>query len=127
MIRSAPSLVLVLVRFSWDQSKHVTANRETAEDGDGNLTVVSYEIEGPLHASLFSPKAGRTAAGKARAPAGTLFFASVKTFLDLFDTASDPADVRICLQRARIADYSALEALNTISARYRGRGGEWHF
>jgi len=79
--------------FAWDQSTLVFATRsDWGNDGK------AYDIE------------------------GTLFFASIKRFLELFDTASDPEKVLVRLHKARIVDYSGVEALNTLSDRYERLG-----
>lgn len=49
---------------------------------------------------------------------GTLFFASVKPFLNLFDAAGDPARVTLDCRHLSFVDYSAIEALRTLRERY---------
>jgi len=82
-----------MIMFVWDQSTLVSAQTRDLPDGRK-----AYVVE------------------------GTLFFASVKHFLNLFETAGDPDRVVVQLHLARIADYSAVEALNTITERYEKQG-----
>merc|ERR1712187_693536 len=49
---------------------------------------------------------------------GVLFFGSAAAFLDLFDVANDPQEVRVVFESSYIADFSALEALNKLGERY---------
>lgn len=53
---------------------------------------------------------------------GTLFFASVKPFLGLFDVARDPAVVTLDCRHLSFVDYSAIEALKTLRERYERAG-----
>jgi SulP family sulfate permease len=53
---------------------------------------------------------------------GTLFFASVKPFLNLFDPAADTARTTLDCSHLRFVDYSAIEALQTLRTRYANAG-----
>jgi len=53
---------------------------------------------------------------------GTLFFASTTSFLNQFDTASDPAQVTLDCQHLSFVDYSAIAALKTLRERYAKAG-----
>jgi SulP family sulfate permease len=53
---------------------------------------------------------------------GTLFFASVTSFLSQFDTANDPSEVTLDCRHLTFVDYSAIEALKTLRERY-AKGG----
>lgn len=54
---------------------------------------------------------------------GTLFFASVAGFQQLFQPKDDPEQVEIDFRRARLMDHSAIEAVNSLAERY-GRAGK---
>jgi len=49
---------------------------------------------------------------------GPLFFGSVKNFLDLFNPDTDPDDVIIEFQNSRVADHSAIAAIDTLAERH---------
>lgn len=49
---------------------------------------------------------------------GVLFFSSVTSFKDLFNYQKDPKDVYIDFTETRLADHSAVEAINNIVGRY---------
>merc|ERR1712050_599439 len=49
---------------------------------------------------------------------GVLFFGSASRFLELFDAAGDPEEVRLVFDSSYIADYSAVNALNKLGERY---------
>lgn len=83
--------------FAWKHAKVVHALTHTDEDG----TQV-YSLRGPL------------------------FFGSCKSFLELFDPASDPDDVIIDFQHARVSDHSAIEAIDTLAERYLALDKELH-
>jgi SulP family sulfate permease len=57
---------------------------------------------------------------------GTLFFASVSGFQALFAPKEDPRDVVIEFRRARVADHSAIQAIDALAERYRLVGKRLH-
>src|SRR5690606_34356164 len=75
--------------FAWDNAKRIRARKHIDATG-----AKVYEIYGPL------------------------FFGSVAAFLEKFDVESDPRDVIIDFKESRVADMSAIDALNKITARY---------
>ncbi|MFT5163673.1 MAG: SulP family sulfate permease [Alteromonadaceae bacterium] len=83
--------------FAWDHAKHIYAT--TRIDDDGSKI---YELHGPL------------------------FFGSVSQFLAIFDTKEDPKDVIIEFKYSRVADHSAIEAIDTLADRYVALGKELH-
>jgi SulP family sulfate permease len=57
---------------------------------------------------------------------GTLFFASVSGFQALFAPKEDPQDVVVEFRRARVADHSAIQAIDALAERYRSAGKRLH-
>jgi len=57
---------------------------------------------------------------------GTLFFASVSAFQSLFTPYDDPQDVVIDFKDARVADHSALAAIDSLALRYQSAGKKLH-
>ncbi|NHZ79997.1 STAS domain-containing protein [Massilia sp. CCM 8695] len=57
---------------------------------------------------------------------GTLFFASVAQFNQLFAPKDDPQDVVIDFARARVVDHSAIQAIDALALRYRQAGKHLH-
>lgn len=57
---------------------------------------------------------------------GTLFFASIANFQRLFSPKEDPADVIIEFRHAKVADHSAIEALDGLVAKYEALGKRLH-
>ena len=55
-------------------------------------------------------------------PSGTLFFASVTSFLQQFDAAKDPQRVTLDCAHLSFVDYSAIAALKTLRERYAKAG-----
>lgn len=53
---------------------------------------------------------------------GPLFFASVGSFEEKFDVENDPNNVVISFKQSRVADMSAIETLNNITASYKKAG-----
>lgn len=103
--------------FAWKQSTTVTASttaipspllaggdesEPTADDGAKEEEWKSYDIRGPL------------------------FFGSAGRFRDLFDVRSDPPDVVLDFANSRVADHSALEAINDVADRYGAAGKRVH-
>lgn len=83
--------------FAWEHAKHIFATSHTDDNGSK-----IYEVNGPL------------------------FFGSVSHFLDLFDSKNDPQDVIIDFAQSRVADHSAVEAIDTIAERYASQGKTLH-
>ncbi|QOL26854.1 SulP family inorganic anion transporter [Thalassotalea sp. LPB0316] len=83
--------------FAWEHAKHVIVNR-TADDNGSTV----YDVNGPL------------------------FFGSVSHFLDQFDMDNDLDDVIVEFKNSRVADHSAIEAIDTLAERYMSRGKKLH-
>lgn len=83
--------------FAWKQARHIYADIHI--DDFGNKT---YDLHGPL------------------------FFASVHRFSDIFDPKTDPDDVTIDFAHSRVADHSAIEAIDTLAERYSREGKQLH-
>jgi len=83
--------------FAWEHAKHI--NITTYDDKQGARV---HELNGPL------------------------FFGSVKNFLELFSPEEDPDDVVIEFQNSRVADHSAIEAIDTLAERYIRAGKTLH-
>ncbi|MEQ8554480.1 MAG: SulP family inorganic anion transporter [Cyclobacteriaceae bacterium] len=89
-------LVSALV-FAWENAKRIRARKFVDEHG-----IKHYEIYGPL------------------------FFGSITLFNSKFDVATDPNEVIIDFKESRIADQSAIEAVNKITEKYRNAGKTIH-
>ena len=83
--------------FAWEHAKHIIVSRSINEHGS---TV--YEVTGPI------------------------FFGSVSTFLEQFDIENDSDDIIIEFKRSRVADHSAIEAIDTLAERYLAKGKTLH-
>ena len=81
-------LISALV-FAWENAKRIRARKFTDENG-----IKHYEIFGPL------------------------FFGSTTAFAEKFDVQNDPNEVIIDFAESRIADMSAIDAVNKITKRY---------
>jgi SulP family sulfate permease len=57
---------------------------------------------------------------------GTLFFASTAAFQALFSPKDDPQEVVLEFRGARVADHSAIQAIDSLSDRYRTLGKRLH-
>ena len=75
--------------FAWESAKRIRARKSIDDKG-----VKHYEIYGPL------------------------FFGSTSVFAEKFDVANDPNEVIIDFKESKIADMSAIEAVNKITERY---------
>ena len=83
--------------FAWEHAKHIVVNR--SEDVNGSTV---YEVNGPL------------------------FFGSVSNFLEQFEMDKDSDDVIVEFKNARVADHSAIEAIDTLAERYLSRNKTMH-
>lgn len=90
-------VIVAALVFAWEHAKHI--NIKSYSDEQGSRV---HELNGPL------------------------FFGSVKNFLELFDPEQDPDDVIIEFQNSRVADHSAIEAIDTLAERYIRAGKTLH-
>jgi SulP family sulfate permease len=90
-------VIISALVFAWDNAKRIRARKYIDENG-----VKHYEIFGPL------------------------FFGSVTAFAEKFDVSTDPNEVIIDFKESRVADMSAIEALNGITNRYHKEGKKVH-
>jgi SulP family sulfate permease len=90
-------VIVSALAFAWEHAKHI--NIQSYDDENGSRV---HELNGPL------------------------FFGSVKNFLELFDAEDDPEDVIIEFQNSRVADHSAIEAIDTLAERYIKAGKTLH-
>lgn len=86
-------VIISALVFAWESAKRIRARQYIDAEG-----VKHYEIYGPL------------------------FFASTALFLEKFDIANDPQEVVIDFKESRVADMSAIEALNSITKKYAQAG-----
>jgi len=90
-------VIVSAIVFAWEHAKHI--NVKTYDDEKGSRV---YELNGPL------------------------FFGSVKNFAELFDPENDPDDVIIEFQNSRVADHSAIEAIDNLADKYIQAGKTLH-
>ena len=90
-------VILSALFFAWESAKRIRARKFIDENG-----VKHYEIYGPL------------------------FFASTTNFAEKFDVVNDPDEIIIDFQDSRVADMSAIEALNNVTQRYSKVGKKVH-
>lgn len=57
---------------------------------------------------------------------GTLFFASIAAFQNLFSPADHPQEVAIDFKNSKVADHSALAAIDSLAQRYQSVGKQLH-
>lgn len=82
-------VIISALVFAWESAKRIRARKYIDDDG-----VKHYEIYGPL------------------------FFGSTTIFTQKFDIANDPKEVIIDFKESKIADMSAIEAVNKLTERY---------
>lgn len=90
-------VIISALVFAWDNAKRIRARKHTDDTG-----VKHYEIYGPL------------------------FFGSTTAFNDKFDIVNDPKEVIIDFKESRVADMSAIDALNKVTERYAKHGKTVH-
>ena len=90
-------VILSALFFAWESAKRIRARKSIDENG-----VKHYEIYGPL------------------------FFASTTNFAEKFDVINDPEEIIIDFKDSRVADMSAIEALNQVTQRYSKVGKKVH-
>jgi SulP family sulfate permease len=90
-------VIISALVFAWESAKRIRARKYVDEAG-----VKHYEIFGPL------------------------FFASTTVFTQKFDILNDPEEVVIDFAESKIADMSAIEAVNKLTERYAKLGKKVH-
>lgn len=90
-------VVISALAFAWENAKRIRARKYVDEHGYKH-----YEIYGPL------------------------FFGSTAAFAEKFDIQNDPEHVVIDFKESRVADHSAIEAINKITERYQKVGKKVH-
>ena len=55
-----------------------------------------------------------------------MFFGSVSSFLEQFDIDNDNGDVVVEFKNSRVADHSAIEAIDTLAERFLAQGKTLH-
>ncbi len=90
-------VIAMALVFAWKNAKHIYAIPKDLEGGER-----VYEMHGPL------------------------FFASVHRFNELFNPAHDPDEVIIDFAFSRVADHSAIEAIDSLAERYTKAGKKLH-
>ncbi len=90
-------VIISALVFAWDNAVRIRARKHIDDNGWKH-----YEIYGPL------------------------FFGSTTTFAEKFDVGGDPEHVVIDFEESRVADMSAIDALNKITERYAKVGKKVH-
>jgi SulP family sulfate permease len=90
-------VIISALVFAWENAKRIRAKKYIDNNG-----VKHYEIHGPL------------------------FFGSVAGFAEKFDIVNDPNEIIIDFKESRIADMSAIEAVNIMTQRYHKLGKKVH-
>ena len=90
-------VVVSALVFAWENALRIRARKFVDEKG-----IKHYEIFGPL------------------------FFGSTSLFMTKFDVANDPDEVIIDFKESRIADQSAIEAINRLDEKYLRAGKTLH-
>jgi SulP family sulfate permease len=86
-------VLIAAVAFAWENAKRIRARKTIDAHG-----VKQYAIYGPL------------------------FFGSIQDFEAKFDIENDPQEVVVNFMESRVSDMSAIEALNSLTARYQEAG-----
>lgn len=84
--------------------------------------VFAWQHAKQIHADISENRMG----GKVYRLNGPLFFASVQNFQEIFDPRNDPDDVVVDFQNSRVADHSAIQAIDKLAERYLKEGKRLH-
>ncbi|PIQ43653.1 MAG: sodium-independent anion transporter [Gammaproteobacteria bacterium CG11_big_fil_rev_8_21_14_0_20_46_22] len=90
-------VIMASLVFAWQTAKNISAKSSVKANGSK-----VYALHGPL------------------------FFGSTTTFKTLFDVVNDPNDVIIDFQYSRVADHSAIDAIQFVANEYTRRGKTLH-
>ena len=90
-------VIISALAFAWQHAKHITATTKMNKDG-----WKVYYLK------------------------GSLFFASISGFHEIFNPQGDPKDVMIDFEQSKVMDHSALVAIDTLAERYQGFNKKLH-
>lgn len=90
-------IVIAALVFAWEHAKQINAKTYLDEKG-----WKVYELQ------------------------GSLFFASIATFQNIFNPTDDPNDVVIEFKQSKVVDHSAIEAIEALAIRYQSLGKKLH-
>jgi len=90
-------VIISALAFAWDNATKIRARKYVDDKGSKH-----YEMYGPL------------------------FFGSISAFNEKFDIENDPEDVIIDFSDCKVADMSAIEALNNLTEKYLNAGKKIH-
>ena len=90
-------VVISALVFAWESAKRIRARKYSDAQG-----IKYYEIYGPL------------------------FFGSTANFTEKFDVVNDPREIIIDFRESKIADMSAIDAVNKLTERYLTAGKKVH-
>lgn len=82
-------VIMSALAFAWDHARHIHAEISSEDENEK-----VYRLVGPL------------------------FFASTQNFQEIFDPKNDPDNVIVDFQDSRVADHSAIEAIDKLAERY---------
>ena len=86
-------VIVSALAYAWNNARRIHAKTYTTPEG-----AKVYQIQGPL------------------------FFGSSEGFAELFNVKADPSEVIVDFEDSRVVDQSALQAIETIAAKYEGAG-----
>ena len=86
-------VIVSALAYAWNNASRISAKRHDTPEG-----ARVYQVQGPL------------------------FFGSSEGFVELFDPAQDPSSVIVDFAESRVVDQSALNAIETVAAKYEAAG-----
>ncbi len=86
-------VIVSALAYAWNNARRIHAKTYITPEG-----AKVYQIQGPL------------------------FFGSSEGFAELFNVKADPSEVIVDFEDSRVVDQSALQAIETIAAKYEGAG-----
>ncbi|MEL6690039.1 MAG: SulP family inorganic anion transporter, partial [Pseudomonadota bacterium] len=86
-------VIVSALAYAWQNATRISAKAYTTPEG-----AKVYQVQGPL------------------------FFGSSEGFIELFDVAGDPSHVIVDFAESRVADQSALQAIEAMAAKYQDAG-----
>ena len=86
-------VIVSALAYAWQNATRISAKAYTTPEG-----AKVYQVQGPL------------------------FFGSSDGFIELFDVAADPSEVIVDFADSRVADQSALQAIEAMAAKYEAAG-----
>jgi len=125
-IAVAVGFIVAALCYSWESGQTLRLVARFYAPAAGPEACYGLPGQGPEDADAAHEDAVAKGLRRIYVVRGPLFFGSAVLFSDFFDPRHDPVDVEVHMGEAMLMDYSGIEALRAVGARYAEHGKMLH-